>query len=432
MQFNQKFIVNTLGCKLNQYESEAISYLLSSGKYDISDEIKNTKIVIINTCTVTSKADSKSKNIIRKAKKENPDCILIVTGCLVESDIDSLKKINEIDIIIRNKDKDKILEIIEKYDNNILEKPFIFNSNIDGTFNSNPEKFSKHARAFLKIQDGCNNFCTYCKIPFVRGESRSQSVDSILNSIMNFVKNDYNEVILTGINLGSYRYKDINFIQLLKIIVNSFNDIRFRISSIEPEFITEEFLKIFQDEKICPHLHIPLQSGIDKILKLMNRKYSIDEYMKKIKLIREVRFDPFISTDLILGFPYEEDIDFINIVENIKKINFSFIHLFGFSPRKETKAYNLMPKVPERIKTERLKILKNIVRNNNFNYRKKFINKVLNVIVERKKNDFYTGKSENYIDINITTKIPLIPKKKYKIILNSIEEDMNFGELIFK
>ena len=293
---------------------------------------------------------------------------------------ENLKEINKIDILLNNEDKDKIYEIILNYiENQIKIKPFYYRSKTDGSFNFSAKSMPNHSRAFLKIQDGCNNFCSFCTIPFARGRERSRNLEEIFNEINNLISDGFEEFILSGINLASYNFQKMNFNNLLAALTDKFINVRFRISSIEPQYINEEFGEIFKRDNICPHIHIPMQNASDKILKMMNRKYTAEEYYKKIEVVRSAKNHPFISTDLIIGFPGEDEKDFFENVDFIKKMKFSFIHLFGFSPRENTVAFGLKPKVPERIRGERMNELKQIVTGLNLEYRKKFISKKLEV-----------------------------------------------------
>lgn len=426
-----KFNTTTFGCKINLYESESIIYSLVSKGLIKEKELKSSEIIIINTCTVTKKADAKCRNSIRKARRENPDALIIVCGCLVNTDHDELSKMKEIDILVKNEDKDKIFNVINKYiKKDKSEKPYHYSTSENGCFNYKTSYMSQHSRVFLKIQDGCNNFCSYCKIPYARGREKSKNKNDIFKDIDSFIDNGYEEIVLSGVNLGSYFYEGTDISGLIYELSTRYCNIRFRISSIEPQYIDERFLKSFKLPNICPHIHIPLQNGSDKILKLMNRKYSTKEYLHKIKMLRKTKKDLFISSDLILGFPGETEEDFNNTYDLIKKIDFSFIHLFGYSPREGTKAIDITPKVPERIRDERLKKIKLLVDEMNLNYRTKNIGKVLDVIVERKKHGIYMGKSENYLDMVIVTNKVLSIKKRYKVIFDKIENDKNYCSLV--
>ena len=429
---NLSFHIITLGCKTNIYESESIFNALITKGLILQKDRTKSNIIIINSCTVTSKADAKTRNIIRRSRNENKTSLLIVCGCLVNTDIDELLKMDYVDIFLENKDKDKIPEIINLYfSDHITAKPYVHKNIHDGTFNFNASRMSKHSRAFLKIQDGCNNRCSYCKIPLARGKSRSRDINEIYKELDQFIENKYEEVVLTGINIGSYNYNKINFTNLMKSLTIKYSQIRFRISSLEPEYIDADFCEVFKNKNICPHIHLPLQNGSDKILKLMNRKYSTDDFFKKIEMLKESKNNLFISSDLILGFPSETDNDFNNTLNFIKKIDFSFIHLFGYSPREKTEAYYLKPRVPERIRDERVKTIKSKVLEMNYNYRKRNLGKTLEVVIEQEKKDHYTGKSENYIDFKILKKHKLETKKRYKIKFTEITDTGNYGTIIF-
>ena len=377
---------------------------------------------------MTQKADAKCRNLIRRSRKENKQALIIVCGCLVNTNLDDLLSMEQVNILIENKDKDKIVKVISKYfDGKITKKPYVYKTKIDGSFNFKTHNMSKHSRAFLKVQDGCDNYCSFCKIPYARGKERSKNINDIYSEIECFINNGYEEVVLTGINLGSYNNNKISFPDLLYFLNNKFSNIRFRISSIEPQHIDKKFIEGFSQSNICPHIHIPIQSGSNKILKLMNRKYSINEYQEKIAMIRKAKNDTFISTDLIVGFPQEFEEDFLDTLDFIKKINFSFIHLFGYSPREETKAFFIKPKIPERIRGERMKILKSVVDSMNFEYRKRYVNRALDVVIEKKENNYFVGKSDNYINMSIESNALLKPKKRYNVLFTKIDNEKNFG-----
>ncbi len=425
----KKFFIITLGCKLNIYESEAISFLMKSGGFVESQSYLESDVVIINTCTVTSKADAKSRNIARRVKKENPNCILILCGCLVDTDLEDLEKINEIDIFIKNRDKDKIIDAIKKYyENN--SSSLDYKNNIDGSFNFSTFNMSKHSRGFVKIQDGCDNFCAYCKIPYARGANRSRNYEDIFKEVEKITENGFEEIVFTGINIGSYNYNGLNFAKMLKNLAGTFKEVRFRVGSIEPQCIDDEFCEVFKIKNICSFIHIPLQSGSDKILKLMGRKYNSEEYYSIIKKIRAAKKNPFVSADLILGFPDEQEKDFNDTFEFIKKLDLNYIHLFGFSPRAGTKAFDMKPKIPERIRDERVAIISEFVEKSNYQYRNSFVGETLETIIEKKRGGVYKGKSDNYIDLTIVTEKILEPKKKYDVLFEKInEKNENIGKI---
>ena len=443
MMLISNFFIATFGCKVNIYESESIANLLIKNNFHCCSSYNYADIVIVNSCSVTSKGERKCRNFINRVYKLNKKAIIVLCGCNVDTlDEEVLyKTYKDVSIFLKNKNKDKILEAINNYiDNKYLnnrhissskEDKLFFVSDMDGCFNLSIDNFLEHSRAFVKIQDGCNNFCSYCIIPYSRGNIRSRNYKDVIIEISSLYNNGFREMVLTGINIGTYKFDDLSFSDLLEILVNQFKDIRFRISSIEPQYIDDKFLTLLKENNnICNHLHIPLQNGSARILKLMNRHYSRDDYYKKIENIRKIREDIFLSTDLILGFPSESDIDFNETLSFINDVKFSFINLFGYSPRSGTKAIDIIPKVPERIRDERIEIVNSIVEEGNLRYRNRFVGKNLEVIIEKRKNDFYTAKSDNYIDFIIDTKEILEEKKIYTIKFDRIDNDINYGKLI--
>lgn len=424
------FNVLTLGCKLNIYESEAISFNLEENGYTYIDDITKAKYLIVNTCSVTLKAAAKSRNIIRSLKFKNPNSILIVSGCLANTEKDILKNFPEIDILVDNKNKSKILEIIKNFERskNFIKRYYCDDK--DNSFDYDLSLFKKHSRAFIKIQDGCNNFCSYCQIPLVRGKSRSRNYEDIVKEIYNIQKNGYKEVVVTGISIGSYFYNGINFSKMLFLLTEEFKNLRFRISSIELFHIDDLFYEVIKKENICNHFHIPLQSGSNKIIKLMNRNYTIEEYYDKISKIRKIKDNPYIATDLIIGFPDESEKDFLDTLDFLEKIRFSYIHVFGFSPRKGTKAFDMKPKIAERIRNLRIQRVIGLRDKMNLEYRSLYLNKSTRVVLEKQISyNLFTGKSDNYLDIVIESNKNLISKEIYEVKITKVSSDNTYGIL---
>ncbi len=424
------FFIATFGCKVNIYESESITNLLLNGGFQELSAYNQADIVVVNSCSVTAKAVAKCRNFINRVHKSNQNIIIILSGCVVDTISEDILRdtYSNVSIFLKNRDKDKILESINNYIDSKRGEKLFFASDIDGCFNFSVDNFIEHSRAFVKIQDGCNNFCSYCIIPYARGRVRSRDYREIIDEIDRLSKNGFNEMVITGINIGTYNFEDISFSNLLTILVKQFKNIRFRISSIEPQYIDNDFLNLLKENKnICSHLHIPLQNGSDKILKLMNRHYSKSEYLKKIDDIRKIGEDIFLSTDLILGFPNESEYDFNETLSFVTQIEFSFIHLFGYSPREGTRAIDITPKVPERVRDERVEIVNRVVKEHNLKYREKFVGKYLEVIIEKKSGTHYTAKSDNYIDFVIDTREKLLQKKVYRVKFDKIENDINYG-----
>ena len=390
-------------------------------------------IVIINTCTVTGKAEAKCRNSLHKVRREFPSACIILCGCMIDEN--NLEQLHDADILIDNKHKSQIVEIIELFQNGLItKKPYLFTSSKDGTFSFSAKKMLGHSRAFTKIQDGCNNFCSYCKIPFARGRSRSRSPEDIVREVKQFEKNGYREIVLTGINISDYHSDSLHFSDLLRLLLNETATVRFRLSSLEPQNLTQDFFDVIKNERICPHFHMALQSGSTKILKAMNRKYTTDAFLSIVKKIRSSRENPFLSSDLILGFPGETDEDFIETQNLLKLSDFSYIHVFAFSPRPGTKAFDMKPKVPERIRDERVRLITSMIKNQTVYYAKKFIGKTLNVLIEKNGIDsLFSGKSENYLDVQIKTDQKLLQKEIYQVKIDSVNSDGSvIGSLINK
>ncbi|MBM3252253.1 MAG: tRNA (N(6)-L-threonylcarbamoyladenosine(37)-C(2))-methylthiotransferase MtaB, partial [Candidatus Omnitrophica bacterium] len=365
----------TLGCKVNQYETQAIreDFLKKGFK-----EAGNTKadIYLINTCTVTQAADRKSREYIYRSKRENPNAKIIVTGCYVENDRDSIAQIPGIDFIIANQLKDKIADIALS-----PQKKFFYRN--QKYLDLKISGFAHHSRAFVKIQDGCDNRCSYCKVSLVRGPSRSRKLESIIQETRELVDNGYKEIVLTGICLGAYG-KDLKpKIELSSVIENIENldgEFRIRLSSIEAKDITDKLIqKLASSKKICRHLHIPFQSGDDKILKLMNRKYTARFYRELIKKVKKAVPEVAITTDIMVGFPGETKRHFKNTLEFLDEVSPSRMHIFSFSPRPGTAAYSLPHKIESKIVKQRLNLLKDLARDKSYEYRKKFLNRKLEV-----------------------------------------------------
>lgn len=419
------FSVVNFGCKLNIYESESISNILISNGYSYSKNYEDSDIVLVNTCTVTAKADAKCRNIVRKIKRTNPGCCLILCGCMVNAEKENLYTLHEIDILIENKDKDKISDVLSAYKSGLIKtKPFLYNSDEDGSFNFKTYNMHNHARAFIKIQDGCNNFCSYCKIPHARGISRSRKLEDIIDEVKEIEKNGYNEVIITGINISDYNFNNVLLSDLLKIIIDNTINIRIRLSSLEPQNIDPDFYNIIKNDRICPHFHIALQHGSDRILSAMNRKYNKSLFADIIKKIRDAKPDSFISTDIIIGFPGESEKDFEDTIDFVKLLNFSFVHIFSFSPRKGTRAYDMTPKIPERIRDERVKLLGELTSSLYNDYKKNHLGSAVKVLVIKETKEGFMGKSENYLDVLIKCNgRGLVRGTIYKAVINEIIND---------
>ena len=417
-----KFYIYTLGCKVNTYESNVIRDKLLDNNYkEISDKNDVADIYIINTCTVTNTAHQKSLKIIRQAINKNHNAIIIVIGCDSQVNADIIKKIDGVSIVLGNKNKSHILDYIEKYQKNKKQIVDIYDLTNQEFECMKLNNFNK-TRAFVKIQDGCENFCSYCIIPYTRGNVRSKNIEDVLEEINTLVKENHKEIVLTGIHTGHYGSdKNYNFAYLLKEIEKIKGLERVRISSIEINEITEEVLDVIKNSNIIvDHIHIPMQSGCDKTLKEMNRKYDIEFFINKINQIRKIRPNISITTDIIVGFPNETEEDFAKTVENIKKIKFSKIHVFPFSLRKGTKAELLPNHQSEQTKKERVKKLLEISKQLELKYMNKFIETEMTYIPEVYKDGYLIGHTGNYLLIKCKGEINDL-NKTLKIQIKSIE-----------
>ncbi len=420
----------TLGCKVNLYETEVIMNNFKNKGYKIVPFDSPSDICIINTCTVTNTSDKKSRNIIRQAIKNNPNSVVVVMGCYSQVRSNEILNIPGVNIIIGNTNKSKVVELVEEYISNKK------NINLVSDITKVPfekmelDKFETRTRAFVKIQDGCNNFCSYCIIPYARGNIRSKEKEDVIKEIINLVNNDYKEVVLTGIHTGHYGKDKYNydFSDLLNELCNINGLERIRISSIEITELDDKFIETLKNNiKIVNHIHIPLQSGCDKTLKEMNRKYNTNYFLNKINEIRKVRPDISITTDVIVGFPNEDDIDFNNTVEFIKKVNFSKVHVFPYSRRVGTVADSMPNQVDDKIKKERVKKLLNLSNTLEKDYMNKFINKEEEVLIEKYENGIIMGHASNYIPVKCKGKSCDI-NKIINIKINKCEYPYLIGE----
>lgn len=398
-----KFYIYTLGCKVNSYESRIMTEdLINAGYVEEKDNNIPADIYIINTCSVTNTADSKSLKLIRQAIKKNKDVIIVVCGCLAQAKPETVN-IEGVDIVIGNKNKSKVSEYINEYVKNKNKKTDIYDiSNVEfETMKLN--NFDK-TRAFIKIQDGCNNFCAYCIIPYTRGSVRSKPREDILNEIDHLTLNGHKEIVLTGIHTGNYgsEFDNYDFADLLNEIVKIKKLSRIRISSIEITELNDRVLEIIKNNNVLvDHLHIPLQSGSDEILKLMNRKYDTKYFIEKINKIRKIRPDISITTDVIVGFPNETDKNFNETIETIKKVDFSKLHVFPYSKREGTKAATMEGQIKEDVKKQRVMELLKLSKELENKYMNKFIGKTLTFIPEVYKDGYLIGHTGNYLLIKL-------------------------------
>lgn len=398
-----KACIYTLGCKVNAYESEFVRSLLVEEGYEIVPFGEDSDIVIVNTCSVTNNSDSKSKKMIHSAVSRYPNGCVVAMGCFIEANHDL--QIDGVDILLGNKDKSKLPELLNEYfkTHKQVIRFYDYDSLSESFENMEIQKFEGRTRAFVKIQDGCENFCTYCIIPYVRGKCRSKNMEQVLSEITTLVQNGYKEIVLTGIHTGNYGVDlNLDFATLLSKIVEISGLYRIRISSIEITELNVQVLQILKNSKVvADHLHIPLQAGSDHVLKLMNRKYDLDYYRRKIDEIRMIRPSISISTDVIVGFPGETEENFQSTLDFCREIGFSKIHVFPYSARKNTPASRFSNQVLGNIKKMRAHCLIDLSEQLEREYMKSCLGQTLEVLVETTKDGFSYGHTSNYLHVCI-------------------------------
>ncbi len=399
-----KFNIITFGCKVNQYESNMMKENMLSSNFFYTEDLNDANIIIVNTCSVTNVADKKCLKMIRRLKREYSNAILVVAGCSSQNK-QSVYENLDIDILIGNRDKSIIDKLIKEYIE--TEKKYVkFYNDRNLDFEDMYISDYNHTRAFIKIEDGCDNFCSYCIIPYVRGSVRSKDFDKVIKEAEELAKHGHKEIVLTGIHTGHYLNNGYDLTDLINEL-SKIDDIkRIRISSIEVTELSDKFLDMLKNnDKVCDHLHIPLQAGSDEILKRMNRKYDLAYYEEKIKKIRSIRPDISISTDIIVGFPYETEELFLNTLEFSKKIKFSKIHVFPYSVRVGTAAANMEEQVDEVVKKMRVKRLMAVSHMLEVDYYNKFKDKELDILIETCDNNVSEGHTSNYLLVSVPENI---------------------------
>lgn len=418
----KKVALHNLGCKVNAYETEAMQELLERHGYEIVPFQEGADVYIINTCTVTNMADRKSRQMLHKARKMNPDSIVVACGCYVQAKKDDIP--DGIDIVVGNNKKQNIVEILENYERE--QNKEAGNVEEDGRKDAadtyqeildiGHEKAyedlhlstaAEHTRAYIKVQDGCNQFCSYCIIPFARGRVRSRSRDSVLEEVKTLAANGYKEVVLTGIHLSSYGIdNDDNLLSLILAIHDVDGIERIRLGSLEPRIITEEFAQtISKLPKMCPHFHLSLQSGCDATLKRMNRRYTAEEYYEKCQLLRKYFHNPALTTDVIVGFPGETEEEFAESKAFVDKVDFYETHIFKYSRREGTKAAAMENQVPDQIKAKRSAELLELNRKKQAAYEEKLVGTTQEVLIEEKivrdGEELQVGHTKEYVKIGV-------------------------------
>lgn len=392
----------TLGCKVNQYETNAMTQQFLQKGYEVVEPTEKADIYVVNTCTVTNMSDRKSRQMLRRVKELNHKAIVVACGCYVQVAKKEIEKIEEIDLILGNNEKREIVEVVEKYkkenkkhdkmEDVMHQKEYVELGEI---------VYTEKTRAVIKVQDGCDRFCSYCIIPYARGRVRSRKPENVITEISHITQEGIKEVVITGIHIASYGKdfkEEYGLIDLLEEINQIEGIQRIRLGSIEPLLITEEFLaRLSKLEKICHHFHLSLQSGCDETLKRMNRRYSTQEFKEIVKRLRKCYKDVILTTDIIVGFPQESEEEFEKTYQFLQEIKFYKMHIFKYSPRQGTKAAQMKGQINGTIKEARSQKLIELSNKNEKEYNQEYIGKEVEVLFEEEKNGHYQGHTKNYI-----------------------------------
>ena len=427
------FFIITFGCKVNQYESQVILENFLEAGYTIADSVKSADIIIINSCTVTAESDKKAKKVMHKIKKENNSAIIVLTGCLPQAFPSQMQLIDDADVILGNENKSEILKIVEEFlktKKKIIKiQDFKPNTKFDKTLISD---FNERTRAFLKIEDGCNRFCSYCIIPYARGRVRSKTLEDILLEVNKLVLKGYKEIVLVGINLSAYGTDiKVNLCDAIEQVCSVDGVERVRLGSLEPEHLTESTIKrLAKQTKLCPQFHLSLQSGCDTTLKRMNRHYTSSEYFDIVKNLRKYFENVSITTDVMVGFAGETDVEFEESLNFVKKVNFSKVHVFTYSVRNGTKAATFKNQIDVNKKKERSEIMIKETNKSRIQFLNSQVGKLEPVLYERlNSNRFFEGYTRNYTPIKTKTNKDLHSKIILTKIIKSTATDCE-GELI--
>lgn len=419
----------SLGCKVNQYETNAMAQKFIEHGYEVVEFDEYADVYIVNTCTVTNVADRKSRQMLRRAKEINKDATLVACGCYAQVAKEELKKIPEIDLIIGNNEKNDIMQIVENHiaqkgaEDLVSDVMYKLDYVELGT-----TTYTEKTRAVIKVQDGCDRFCSYCLIPYARGHIRSRKIENVIEEIKKVVEEGINEVVITGIHIASYgrdfKGENIGLIDLLEEINKIQGLHRIRLGSIEPTIITDEFVeRLSKLDKICDHFHLSLQSGCTETLKRMNRRYTTEEFKAVTKRLRAKFPNAALTTDIIVGFPGETDEEFNTTYEFLKEIAFYKMHIFKYSQRKGTKAAVMPNQVDGKIKEKRSKKLIELSNENEYNYNKKYIGKQVEVLFEEREGEYLKGHTTNYIVVKHKTDKDDLINKIAKVTVSEAKQD---------
>ena len=411
----------TLGCRLNQFETDALVSQFARNGYEIVGFDNDPDICIVNTCTVTNQGDVKSRKAIRQAVKNPGEPTVIVTGCMVNGQKEELQKMNGVRYFVENATKSSIFEIVEAHRRGETVDMESYRKDV---FSFEPARQTLHTRSFIKIQDGCDNFCTFCIVPRVRGRAISRPADDIIENVKQVVDFGYKELILTGVNLGRYQHDGLDFEHLAEKILEVPGDFRVRISSIEPEGFGDHLFGLFDHPKLMPHLHLCLQSGSDRILLKMRRFYTVDTYLNMIDKVRKKYPGLNLTTDIIVGFPGETEEDFQESLKIVNEVGFSHVHTFKYSVRSGTRAARLDEQVPEKVKEERSRVIREISSRNKKQYYQGFIGSSQRVLVERHHpvNHVARGYGEHYVPVSFRSYDHDLPNTFRDVVITGVSD----------
>ena len=414
--------LDSLGCKLNQAETELLAKQFTEAGYRLVSPTDEADVYILNTCTVTHIADRKSRHWLRLAHRRNPDARLVATGCYAQRAPQGLAQIEGIDLVLGNEQKPHLLRLLEE--SGYLSRP----AYAQGDLTSGPHTGFR-TRALIKVQDGCNNLCSYCIVPLVRGREQSLPVDRIVAEIRHRIVNGYKEVVLTGVKIGSYSYNGINLRGLLEHILLKTDAARLRLSSLQPQEISPELVALWRDNRLCRHFHLSLQSGSDGVLRRMKRCYSINDYRQSLSLIRALVPEAAITTDIIVGFPGETSAEFEQSYELCQELEFARIHVFTYSPRQGTQASQMLNQVEDGVKKERSQRMLALAKESAQNFSRQFLGKTMPVLWEKQTDDTWSGHTDNYLKV-YTRRNEDLTNKLLPVKLTKISGDGVWGEVV--
>ena len=407
-RMKKKVALHNLGCKVNSYELEAMQQLLEQAGYEIVPFEPGADVYVINTCTVTNIADRKSRQMLHKAKKMNPDAVVVATGCYVQTDEGKLEKDEAVDLVLGNNQKKNIVEVLADFEKEHQRQAHIIKINQTKEYEElEISRTAEHVRAYIKVQDGCNQFCSYCIIPFARGRVRSRNSEDVIREVKRLAEHGFREIVLTGIHLSSYGVDTgDDLLHLIREVHNVEGIERIRLGSLEPRIVTDGFAAALAGlPKICPHFHLSLQSGCDATLQRMNRRYDTREYEEGCQILRKYFDHPAITTDVIVGFPGETEEEFAVTKEYLKRIHFYEMHIFQYSKREGTKAAVMEHQVPEPVKKERSNILLALEKKMSEEFREYYVGKQVTALMEEayefEGETYFTGYTKEYVKIAV-------------------------------